>query len=111
MLLFLERFENRKLLTLAEEIGAEDTVLSDIRKLFSVQYSALWVDQTGEDEIKKLITEYEVVKSTNILLNTAAHSKDSAFKEWREYLKFIGFSCESIKAKRPSLDKFFSCLL
>ena len=111
MLLFLERFENGKLLALAKEIGSEATVLSDIKKLFSVQYSALWVDQTGEDEIKKLITEYEVTKSTNLFLNTTAHSKDEAFTEWREYLKFIGFSCESIRAKMPSLDQFFHYLL
>lgn len=111
MLLFLERFENGKLLNLAKEIGAEDAVLSDIKKLFSVQYSALWIGQTGEDEIRKLITEYEVVKSTNLLLNVSAHSKEGAFKAWRDYLKFIGFSCESVRAKRPSLDKFFYNLL
>ena len=111
MLLFLERFENRKLLNLAKEIGAEDSVLSDIKKLFSVQYSALWIGQTGEDEIRKLITEYEVIKYTNLLLNVSAHSKEGAFKAWRECLKFIGFSCESVRAKRPSLDKFFYNLL
>ncbi len=111
MLLFLERFENGKLLNLAKEIGAEDAVLSDIKKLFSVQYSALWIGQTGEDEIRKLITEYEVVKSTNLLLNVSAHSKEGAFKAWRDCLKFIGFSCESVRAKRPSLDKFFYNLL
>ena len=44
-------------------------------------------------------------------MNTAAHSKEAAFKEWREYLKFIGFSCESVRAKRPVLDKFFYNLL
>lgn len=111
MLIFLERFENGKLLILAKEIGADDIVLSDIKKLFSVQYSALWVGQTGEDEIRKLITEYEVIKTTNVLLNTAAHSRDAAFKEWRQYLKFAGFSCESVIAKRPALDKFFNSLL
>lgn len=111
MYIFLERFEDGKLLSVSKEIGAEDSVMTDIRKLFNVQYSALWIESTGEDEIRKLITEYEVVKSTNTLLNVTAHSKDAAFKEWRETLKFIGFSCESVKAKMPALDKFFYSLL
>ncbi|MEG0942701.1 MAG: hypothetical protein RSF86_03645 [Angelakisella sp.] len=111
MYIFLERFEGGKLLNVAKEIGAADSVLTDIKKLFSVQYSALWIGSTGEDEIRKLITEYEVVKSTNILLNVSAHSKDAAFKEWRETLKFIGYSCESVKAIKPPLDKFFYNLL
>ena len=111
MKLFLARFENSKLLNLAEEIGASDSVLSDIKKLFSVQYAALWSSTTGEDEIRKLITEYEVIKSTNILLNVSAHNKESAFRSWREALKFIGFSGELIKEKRPALGKFFDRLL
>lgn len=111
MHIFLERFENGKLLNVAKEINAEDSVLSDIKKLFDVQYSALWIGSTGEDEIRKLITEYEVVKSTNIFLNVTVRSKEAAFKTWRETLKFIGFSCESIKAKKPALDKFFYNLL
>ena len=111
MHIFLERFENGKLLNVAKEINAEDSVLSDIKKLFNVQYSALWIGSTGEDEIRKLITEYEVVKSTNIFLNVTVRSKEAAFKTWRETLKFIGFSCESIKAKKPALDKFFYNLL
>lgn len=111
MHIFLERFENGKLLNVAKEINAEDSVLSDIKKLFDVQYSALWIGSTGEDEIRKLITEYEVVKSTNIFLNVTPRSKEAAFKAWRETLKFIGFSCESIRAKKPALDKFFYNLL
>lgn len=111
MKLFLERFENGKLLCVAQEIGATDTILSDIKKLFSVQYSALWIGTTGEDEIRKLTVEYSVVKSTNLLLNVSAHSKDEAFKQWRETLKFFGISCEAVRTKRPSLDKFFNYLL
>lgn len=34
-----------------------------------------------------------------------------AFKSWRETLKFIGFSCESIRAKSAALDMAFSLLL
>ncbi len=111
MHIFLKRFDGGKLLNVAQEIGAENDVLTDIKKLFSVQYFALWNDSTGEDEIRKLIIEYEIIKSTNLLLNVTVHTKEAAFKEWRETLKFIGFSCESIRAKRPELDKLFSLLL
>ena len=110
MSLFLEHFENGKLVTLAKEIGAIDHMLSDIKKLFSIKHSAQWIAETGEDEIRKLIVEYEVVKSTNILLNVSNHTKDAAFKSWRETLKFIGFSCESVRAKMPSLAKAFDLL-
>lgn len=110
MQLFLERFENGKLLHLAKEIGAT-SVLGDIKNLFSVQYSALWIGSTGEDEIRKLIIEYSVVKATNQILNVSTHSKDGAFKAWRETLKFIGISCESVRTSLPELDKFFTYLL
>lgn len=110
MELFLQRFENGKLLNLAKEIGAQDVVLVDIKRLFSVEYSAIWVGATGEDEIRKLTTEYEVIKQTNLMLNVHEHTKDAAFKAWRESLKFIGFSCESICAQKPELTEFFKLL-
>ena len=102
MLLYLERFENGKLIKLAQDIGATDHMLSDIKKLFSVKHSAQWVLETGEAEIRKLIVEYEVIKLSNLLLNVSNHTKDATFKSWRETLKFIGFSCESM------LDNFLS---
>ena len=111
MSLFLEHFENGKLVSLAKEIGATDHMLSDIKKLFSIKYSAQWIEETGEDEIRKLIVEYEVIKTTNILLNVTNHTKEATFKSWRENLKFIGFSCESIRNKIPSLDRVFELLL
>lgn len=110
MELFLKRFENGKLLNLADEIGAQNTVFLDIKNLFSVEYSAIWIGATGEDEIRKLITEYEVIKATNLLLNVHGHTKDAAFRAWRENLKFIGFSYELIIAKYPELTAFFKQL-
>lgn len=111
MSLFLEHFDGRKLLSLAKEIGATDHVLGDIKKLFSVKHSAQWISTTGEDEIRKLTVEYEFVKISNILLNVTNNNKDSSFGSWRDTLKFIGFSCEAIQAKRPSLNKLFYTLL
>lgn len=110
MKMFLDEFDGGKIWDVARDIGATNNVLNDIKKLFSVKYASLWENSTGEDEIKRLIVEYEVVKHTNHLLNRAAHSKDEAFKAWRETLKFIGFSCEAAKAKRPILAQFFTQL-
>lgn len=108
---FIQRFESGKLLTIAKEIGATNCVLADIKKLFSVEFSALWNWSTGEDEIRKLIVEYEVINNTNILLNMSVSTKDDALKAWRDYLNFAGYSCELIRTKRPILDKFFYNLL
>ena len=66
---FLERFDDGKLIKLAAEIGAENAVLSDIKKLFSVKYSALWIGSTGEDEIRRLTNEYEFVKKSKAVLD------------------------------------------
>jgi hypothetical protein len=108
---YLRSFEGGKVMELAMAIGAESNVFADIRRLFGVKHSCLWDKQIGEDEIRKLITEYSVVKESNIILNTVAHSLNEAYKEWRERLKFIGISCEALRAKYPPLTKIFDTLL
>jgi hypothetical protein len=108
---YLHSFEGGKVIELATIIGAENTVLADIRRFFGVKHSCLWDKQTGEDEIRKLLTEYNVVKVSNTILNVSAHSLTEAFKEWRERLKFIGISCDALRAKYPALVKILDTLL
>ena len=108
---YLHSFEDGKVMELARVIGAEDNVLTDIRHLFKVKHSCLWNKQTGEDEIRKLLIEYSVVKESNIILNVLAHSLTEAFKEWRERLKFIAISCDALRAKYPELAKALDMLL
>lgn len=108
---YLRSFEDGKVKELAAAIGAENNMVPDIRRLFSVKHSCLWDKQTGEDEIRKLLTEYSVVKESNIILNTAAHSLTETYKEWRDRLKFIGISCETLRAKYPALAKALDNLL
>lgn len=108
---FLTSFEGGKILSLATEIGATENVLLDIRDLFKVKHSCLWDRQTGEDEIRKLLTNYGIVRESNNLLNVNAHSLSEAFKEWRERLKFMGVSCEALRTKFPSLIKILDTLL
>ena len=108
---YLFTFEDGKIMEIATEIGAIDNVLIDIRRLFGVKHSCLWDKQTGEDEIRKLQIEYSIVKESNSILNTSAHSLSETFKEWREKLRFIGISCEALRAKYLPLIKVFDILL
>ena len=108
---YLRFFENGKVMDLATAIGAENNVLEDIRRLFNVKHSSLWDKETGEDEIRKLSTEYSVVKETNNILNSFAHSLNEAYKEWREQLKFVTISYEALQAKYPELAKLLDTLI
>ena len=108
---YLHSFEGGKVMELAKVIGAEDHVLTDISRLFRVKHSCLWDKQTGEDEIRKLLTEYSVVKESNAILSVSAHSLMEAFKEWRERLKFIGISCDALRSRYPALAKVLDTLL
>ena len=108
---YLRSFEGGKVMDLATAIGAENNILSDIRRLFGVKYSCYWDKQGGEDEIRKLMTEYSIVKESNAILNTASHSLTEVYKEWRERLKFIGISCEALRAKYPGFIKVLDMLL
>ena len=98
-------------MNLANEIGANETLLKDISSLFSVQYSSLWNAETGKEQIKTLIVDYSFVKCTNYILGTAASSKKAAFDEWKEKLKFSMCSCEGIQSICPSLAGNFEFLL
>jgi len=108
---YLHSFENGRIIELARAIGAENSVLADIRLLFGVKYSCLWDKETGEDEIRKLLTEYGVVMESNAILNVSAHSLQEAYKGWRERLKFIGISWDALCAKYPALAKTIDTLL
>ena len=108
---YLGSFEGGKLKELAAAIGAEDNVLADILRLFEVKHACLWDKQTGEAEIGKLLTQYSVVKESNVILSTGAHSLPDAYTEWRERLKFIGISHESLRARYPLWEQAVDTLL
>lgn len=108
---YLHTFEGGTIMEIAAEINAKDNVVADICKLFEVENSSLWDRETGEGEIRKLQTEYSVVKESNAILNTFAHSFTDTKNEWRERLKFIGISWEALKGKYPALGRLFEILL
>lgn len=108
---FLSHFENGKIIELAREIGAEMSLLSDIERLFSVDYSCLWNKTTSEKEIRRLLIEYGFVHKSKEILTTHPNSLGKCYSDWREKLKFVSISAEQLKGKLKHLAKTFDFLL
>lgn len=100
---YLKTFENGQILDLAREIHAEQNLIDDIRRLFSVERSRLWIKAIGEDEIRKLLVEYSIAKETNVLLSANVSSLKAALSAWRDKLKFIHISSETAKSKQVNI--------
>lgn len=107
---YLKTFEDGKILDLARDINAEANLIDDIRRLFSVERSRLWIKTTGEEEIRKLLTEYGIARETNGILSTNTTSIKTALAAWRDRLKFVYISFEGFKTKYPNLAKLIDCL-
>lgn len=108
---YLLTFEGGEIIRLARAIGAEDRVIADIQQLFNVKHSCLWDRQTGEDEIRKLLTDYGIVKESNAILNIDAKTLRDACQGWCERLRFLGISCEALQTRYPALAKALDFLL
>jgi hypothetical protein len=95
---FLKTYEGGKIHDLAKEIKTEATIIDDIRRLFGVERSYLWSKTTGLSEINKLLTEYGIARETNAILSSSVNSLKGALSAWREKLKYIHLSSESLNS-------------
>lgn len=106
---FLAGFENGDLLRLAKEIGANDVLLDVKRQVSSGEALWLWDQDTGEDEIRKLIIDYKIVAQSN-QINAKTSSLSACLSEWREKLKSIRMPCSVLYTEAPMLKALFQCL-
>lgn len=107
---FLLHFENGDVLTLAAEINVQDVLLDVKRKVGSGEALWLWDQGTGEDEIRKLITDYKIIAASNRIINAKASSLSTCFNEWREKAMSIKIPCAVLVTETPSLKAFFQML-
>jgi len=94
---YLEHFENGKILELTKELNIGNRVINDIKNHFNSDDSEglwLWNVDTGNEEIKKVINEYEFIKYSNEILNSSSNSFDDTIKNWQDKLKFTRISYE-----------------
>ncbi|MBQ9813724.1 MAG: hypothetical protein IJM54_10505, partial [Thermoguttaceae bacterium] len=105
-LAYLQKFDSGKLWALKEEIGA-DSILKDLKQKFSsVKYQFLWNEETQDDQIRLLETEYEFAALTGQILNLEVRTESKAYESWRDTTKNLRVSYETVVKERPELSKF-----
>jgi hypothetical protein len=110
MSVFLRVFEDGKLMRLAQDIGAEQDVLGDVRRKFDADNALwLWDRATGADRIRDLILDYEIIKESN-RFNSEARSLASAYQEWKDRLGYLKVCRDALKSERPELSGLWDML-
>lgn len=110
MKVFLKQFEEGEVLRLANEIGAEEEVIGDVRKRFDATEALwLWDRQTGEARIRDLLLDYGIVSRSNAF-NAKTRSLKECFGEWRNRLTFVKISRDALKNALPDLSKLIDIL-
>ncbi|MBR0282733.1 MAG: hypothetical protein IJQ81_14315, partial [Oscillibacter sp.] len=84
---FLRTFRDGKLVALADAIGTP-YMMNDVRSTFSGEALWLWDQETGEEQLDKLITDYEIVAASNRFAGQDTFSSVSSYaacmRTWRE---------------------------
>lgn len=106
---FLSYFEGGDALRLADEINVQDVLLDVKRQISSGEALWLWDQKTGEDEIRKLITDYKIIATSN-RINTKSSSLSGCLEEWRDKIKSIRIPSSAVIVEKPQLKSFFRIL-
>jgi len=106
---YLQYFEGGEVLSLADEIGVSDVLLDVRRQVASGEALWLWDKETGEDEIRKLLTDYKIVAASN-RINPKASSLSSCIGEWCEKAKSIRMPAAALVTEVHALKALFHIL-
>ena len=112
--IFLEEYHNSELFRLAEEIGALNP-MEDVRSaLSSGEALWLWSQETGEEEVGKIIVDYQIVAASNKFAGystfDASHDYHSCVAKWKECARYTHIPSLVIQEKEPELRAFVQLL-
>lgn len=105
---YLQEFDGGSLWALKEELGA-DAILDDLKKKFKgVDYQFLWNEQTQDEQITQLKTEYQFASYTNRIFGTSDKELPKTYETWRVSTRKLRLSSETILKNEPELENFMS---
>lgn len=109
-----EEYREGEFIRLAQEIEAPNA-LEDVRNaLSSGEALWLWNQETGEEEIDKLIVSYQIVAASNAFSNDStfdvSHDYASCISKWKECAKYTHIPGVVIQEKAPLLRTWVQSL-
>lgn len=114
MMEFLSDFRDGQLIALADEIHAPN-MLEDVKRVLSSgEYLWLWNQDSGEEELDKMITDYHIVVASNTFAGHNTYEKSTTYsaciKAWRECARFTHIPAATLREKLPELKQWISCI-
>ena len=111
---FLEDYKDGLFLELARQIEAQNP-LEDVRRVLSSGEALwLWNQETGEEEIEKLIVEYQIVAAANAFAGystfDASHDYPSCMTKWKDCARYTHIPSLVIQEKQPALRSWAAAL-
>ena len=106
---FLNVFENGDILRLAKKINTQNVLLDVKRHVGSKEALWLWHQETGEHELRKLLTDYKIVIASNRII-TKTSSLTDCIAEWRAKAKTIRIPSSALVSEVPALKTFLHFL-
>ena len=110
---FLATFLQGEILQLSEELSNRGQLMQDVRRKFERDYACIWSQETGEERLLEIRTEYRATLATNEVLRETAMGWDRARDAWRERLNFLRVSADSLaeqSAAFAQMKDFFRTL-
>lgn len=106
---FLKDFEGGAIYDLAKKIRIQN-ISGDVRKqIGSGDALWLWDQETGEEEVRKLIIDYRII-AASIDLGQSCTSMYSCIEAWRSAAKFIQIPASVLTKRLSPLKKFIGFL-
>ena len=110
MMKFLEDFEGVSLLEYSKLIGVNN-VLDDIMKYVVADAKSYLFDQAeGEEQLRKLLTDYKIIYESNGILDVKSSSMSGLIANYKNYIKTLKLPFHILKDNCKDIELFLRCM-
>ncbi len=107
---FLQVFENGEILRFADMIHVGNLLDDVLKQIASGAQSYLWDQNEGEEQLRSLLLDYQIIYYSNAILKTQSSSMVSCIRDWKRYSQLLRVPSNVLKRHCSDLADFISIL-